>query len=194
MQSTKKYTLLWLLSGLLLGLLVLLVVFSGLSGNVWITDPEGIPETVNALLTCIQTGNWEDMEDLVAGNPVLRPATGVAISAEGILWEAFQRSLQWQCTEEISVQDEYVTQCITITCLDIPGAVHTMEEILKDTSNDEDPMHRSKILSETAQQVLNAGAPFLTREITLTLHREQGQWLVVPDRALLTLMSGFITT
>lgn len=191
MTQGKKDTFLWFASGLFLSLLILLVVFRGLSGNIFITNPEGIPETANAVLTCIQTGSWDDMDKLISGNPVLDPSTGVAVSAEGILFQAFQESLQWTFEEEFKVQHAYITQRITITCLDIPETTNTMAQILNDGPTVEDPMYWAQIMAEAAEQVLKEGAPCINRELTLTLRRENGTWVVVPDQEFLHLLSGF---
>ena len=189
MIQTKKRTFLWLTGGLVFSLLVLLVVSTGLSGNVLITDPEGIPETTDAVMNCIRSGDWMTLEGLVTGNPALAPVTGEEGTAENLIWNAYQQSLQWVYEEEFDIQDSYVIQTVTVTCLDISGVTGIIARILQEpafiAANSE-----SALLAAT-EEVLHADVPTIQKEITLTLARENGRWLVVPNSALLALLSGF---
>lgn len=192
MVYTKKRTLLWSAGGLLLSLLVLLVVSGGFAGEVLVTDPEGITETTDAVMSCICTGDWKTLKLLVSGNPTLDPVTGEEDTAENIIWNAYQQSLQWACGEEFDVQGPHVTQCVTVTCLDISGVTDAMAQILLESADSAaDKENRAQSLRAAAEQALKSDAPTMQREITLTFVRQNGRWQVVPNGALLALLSGF---
>lgn len=192
MTQAKKHTLLWLAAGLLCSLLALLVVWTGLSGKVWITDPEGIPEAADAVMNSIRTGDWAGLTDMVLGSPALTPPAADADSAESRIWEAYRKSLQWTCAESFGVQDSSITQKVSVTCLDIPGVTDAISKILSDSGSDGfDTASQTELLRRAATQVLESQVPMLRREITLTFQREQGRWMLVPNHALLTLLSGF---
>ena len=190
MTYTKKRTLLWSVAGLLLSLLVLLVVAGGLTGEVLVADSEGIPAAADAVMTCVQNGNWKTLATLVSGHPDLTPATGEEDSAENLIWNAYQQSLQWVCEEGFDVQKQHVIQYVTVTCLDISKVTGAMPRILEEADTI-DLENRQEILRSAAEQALELDAQTMQREIALTFIRENGQWQLVPNSALLALLSGF---
>ena len=181
-MQRKKHALLWFTAGLLFCLLIFLTVFRGLAGKVLVTDPEGIPKAADRLMHCIHSGDWETLEEIVSGNPPLAPVQEAEGSAEDLLWEAYRKTLQWSCTESFTTDGSCVIQPITVTCLDIAGAAKAAANLSEDSG---------LLQAEAIAQILGEAPPMLTREIQLTFLREKGQWLLVPDRALLTLLSGF---
>ena len=189
-MQAKKHALAWLAAGLLLSLLVFVVVLTGLSGGVVVTDPEGIPQAADMVMRNIQDGNWEALEAAVLGSPALAPRTGEADSAEALIWESYQESLQWTFQNGFDIQDAYVTQKITVTCLDIPGVTKSMSGNL-DAEAAANPELKSQFLYAAAEQVLASECPVAEYEITLTFVREKGRWLLVPNSALQALLSGF---
>lgn len=192
MVHWKKSAKLWTAAGLLLSLLVLLVVSGGLAGKVFVTDPEGIPQAAEAVMNCIRTGAWTDLELLVSGGPSLDLMTGKEDTAEGLIWNAYQQSLQWVCEEGYDVREARVTQQVTVTCLDINGVTNAIVQIVPEpaysVSGSQD---QRQALRSAAQQVLNSSPPTMQRTVTLTFVRENGQWRVIPNHALLALLSGF---
>lgn len=192
MKRAKITTFLWFSLGIFFALLVLLVVRSGLAGNVLVVDPEGIPEAADAVLNCIHTGNWQELEELVSGKPSLTPFTGEADSAEAILYDAFRESLQWTCEEAYRIQGSLVTQAMTVTCLDIRGVTDAMAVILAESNAFEATgQEQARLLQAAAKQVLETQTPITQSSITLTFRREQERWMLVPNNAFKTLLSGF---
>lgn len=190
MKNTNKYALLWSAAGLFFSLMALLVVITGLSGKVFITDPEGIPQAANQILSCVQSGDWETLQKSVVGTPSLDLETGGPGSAEAILWDAYQKSFLWSIENDYSVSGPYVMQSVTVTCLDIPEVTRQMAGVLVDPSfNAELP--GDDPLIPAARQVLKSGTPLKQCEITLTFQREKRQWLLVPNSAFQALLSGF---
>ena len=193
MTKSKKQTLLWLFAGLVFSLLTLLVIWTGLSGKVWITDPEGIPEAADAIMDSIQAGDWAALEEMVLGNPELAPNVGVQGSAEIMIWDAYRNSLQWSCEEPFRIHGSLITQKVSITCMDIPSitdAISTMLSLADSTGFD--AATQTEFLHTVAAHVLESELPMIRREITLTFQRNQGHWMLVPNNALLKLLSGFI--
>ncbi len=189
MLDNKESALLWLLSGLFFSLLVFIVVFSGLTSKVLIPDSEGIVKTANAVMRSVQTGDWNMLESLVAGKPLLAPETGEEASAENRIWNSYRQSLQWICEENYNVQGSQVTQSIAVTCLDISGVTDTMAQILLEPA--EKAEDRNVSLLAAAEAALASNPPTLQRQLTLTFVRENRQWQVLADQELLSLLSGF---
>ena len=192
MRQTKKHALLWLAAGILFSLLVFAVVVTGLSGKVFVTDPEGIPEAADLVMECIRSDDRERLADAVDGHPVLTSAAANADSAEAVIWEAYRKSLQWSHPEDFRIRNDHVTLRIAVTCLDIRAVTDAMMGPLKTAGADAaDPELRAQLLRAAAQQVLDTRMPVTEQEITLTFLRKEGRWLVVPDRAFQALLSGF---
>ena len=193
MTKANKQTLLWLFAGLVFSLLTLLVIWTGFSGKVWITGPEEIPDAVDAVMTSIQTGDWVRLEEMVSGNPELTPKVGAADSAEKMIWDAYRNSLQWSCEEPFRIHSSLITQKVSVTCMDIPGITDAISTMLSSAdSTGFDAATQTEFLHTVAAHVLESELPMIRREITLTFQRNQGHWMLVPNNALLKLLSGFI--
>ena len=193
MTKANKQTLLWFSAGLVFSFLTILVVWTGLSGKVWITGPEEIPDAVDAVMTSIQTGDWVRLEEMVSGNPELTPKVGAADSAEKMIWDAYRDSLQWSCEEPFRIHGSLITQKVSITCMDIPSITDAISTMLSSAdSTGFDAATQTEFLHTVAAHVLESELPMIRREITLTFQRNQGHWMLVPNNALLKLLSGFI--
>ncbi len=189
MLQTKKSALPWLTLGLLLSLVVLLVVSTGLTGQVTVTDSDGIPAAADAVMNSIRSGDWQALDEMIAGSPGIAPETGEENSVEQMIWKAYQNSLQWTCADTFHPDGRYVTLDISVTCLDIHGVTDAIAEILEESAAGEN--QRQLLLHSAAEQVLKSDPPVKTSQITLSFLREQRQWKLIPDRALQTLLSGF---
>ena len=193
MTKANKQTLLWFSAGLVFSFLTILVVWTGLSGKVWITGPEEIPDAVDAVMTSIQTGDWVRLEEMISGNPELTPKVGAADSAEKMIWDAYRNSLQWSCEEPFRIHSSLITQKVSVTCMDIPGITDAISTMLSSAdSTGFDAATQTEFLHTVAAHVLESELPMIRREITLTYQRNQGHWMLVPNNALLKLLSGVI--
>lgn len=193
MTKAKKQTLLWFSAGLVFSLLTLLVIWTGFSGKVWITDPKGIPDAADAIMDSIQAGDWAALEEMVSGNPELAPNVGVQGSAEKMIWDAYRDSLQWSCEEPFRIHGSLITQKVSVTCMDIPGITDAISKTLSSPdSTGIEAATQTELLRTVAAHVLESELPMFRREITLTFQRNQGHWMLVPNNALLMLLSGLI--
>ena len=192
MNRTKNLTCLWFSGGIICSILVFLTLWSGLSGNIFVSDPECIPDSVDTVMRCIQSGNWEDLEEIVLGTSSLVPNTGEEGSPEQILYHAYQESLQWRCQGEFQIQDGYITQNITVSCLDIPKLGSAAAAFLAESSifldNSED---LSQQLRSFTEKIVAEYAPITEHTLTLVFLMENGNWQLVPNAALQSLISGF---
>lgn len=187
MLRTKKSLQLWLLAGLILSLLALLVVAGGFAGNVLIVNPEEIPDAADAVMNCIQKGDWQSLRELVAGNPDLTPILDEKDSAEAVLWEAYRESLEWYCREPLDTRDNgLVAQNILVTCLDLRAAADAAASLLQ-----ENPQKNALTLTAAVEQALEINVPTVTYDVRLSFLRRDGQWLLVPDKALQEILSAF---
>lgn len=191
MRSAKKKTLLFAAAGALFSLLAVLVVIGGLAGHVTVTDPEGIPAAAEAVLTAVREEDWTALSALVTGDLSLHPEPGPEGSPERQIWDAYRQSLSWQCDQPFGVDGDKVTQTVQLSCLDIAALIGRMQQLLQEQAvSHEDP---DTALPAAAQQALREALPTVSQEITLSFRREGGAWKLIPDHALLELLSGFNT-
>lgn len=182
MASNKKNAFLWAAAGLLLSIMVLVLVFGGLKGGILVADEENIPVTADVILRSVQDGDWVSLSALVSGHPDLEPQLPEEGTAERLIWNAYQESLQWELEEGYTVDGSRITQNVTVTCLDIASVSRVLQEM---------SMERSEAFVDAVQQLLSTEANTMQQTITLTMVRESGVWVIIPNNALLALMSGF---
>lgn len=188
MKKRTKKTILWTLAGLLFSLSVFLVVISGLSGQIRIADAAGIPIAADSVMNAVHTGDWNTLELLVAEAYTLEPVTGEESSAERMIWDAYQQSLQWNCAEEYETDGAHVKQKVFVTCLDISALTGRMIEILPEIA---ELVAEEDLLAAAAETALSQDLPVLQKEITMTFVRVNGRWKLIPNNTLLALLSGF---
>ena len=188
MKRKTKKAIGWMIPGLVLSLLVFLVVFTGLKGNVTVTDPEGIYRSAEKLLQSIQSGDWEMLNNITEDHPGIQPQTGAEGTAERLIWNAYQESLQWSFADGFEIDGPQITLDATVSCLDISGFTRNLSGILAE-STDED--QREAALSSAVLDSLEGELPTVQRTIQLRFVRREGQWQIVPNQALLALLSGF---
>ena len=186
-RKTVK-TMLWTIAGLMLSLAVLLVVLSGLSGQIFITDAHGITEAADDVMDSIQNGDWEQLNALLEADEELILQTGENGTVERLIWTEYQDSLQWCCADSYEILGSNAAQRITVTCLDIAELTEKMMVILPQLSEHSE---REQALMAAAEQALESEPPVMQKEITMTFVRNDGQWKVVSNSALLALLSGF---
>lgn len=191
MMHVKKQTVLWLLLGLFFGISVLLTVFTGLSGRMLITVFEGITQTADVVFGNIQSGNWNELQKMVLGQPDLTPYTGEEGSVEKQIYDAYLDSLNWFYPDDFHLQGTLITQTVSVNCLDIVGTTAAISDILEHTSFESDSENRNQILCEAAELVLEDKPPLIQRNITLHFLREEQQWYLVPNNDFQALLSGF---
>ena len=188
MKRNRIPALFWSAAGLLLSLSVILVVISGLTGQISVADIDGIPAAADRVMTCIQEGSWDELTELVADRENLKPQTGEEGSTEQLIWSAYQQSLQWRCMNDAKSQGAHVTQTVLITCLDIKAFTAGMADLL---AEDVSVSGSDSALKNAAEEILNTGIPLMQKELTLTFVRDEGIWKLLPNHSLLALLSGF---
>lgn len=182
MASNKKNAFQWAAAGLLLSIMVLVLVFDGLKGGILIADEENIPVTADAVLRSIQDGDWTSLTAMVSGHPDLELQLPEQGTAERLIWNAYQESLQWELEEGYTVDGSRINQNVTVTCLDIAAVARILQEM---------SMECYEAIDAAAQQLLPIENSTMQKTISLTMVRENGSWVIIPNNALLALMSGF---
>ena len=124
-----------------------------------------------------------------------------------VVWNAFAESLSFAYTGKCQVLEAGLARTASVTALDVAGVMEKLPERAQTLVNqkiasaenitevyDESGSFREELVGEILQQALQQSlgqdAQTLTREVTVKLIHRDGKWWVVPDQALLQILSG----
>lgn len=157
-------------------------------------------------LDTLDKGNLAGVEKCLYGAPDLGLTKEPATDAGKQLWQAYRDSVSVEYSDYCYSKGTNIYQSAKVTALDLSAAMgklnSTAAEILKNTlETAEDPNAllnedgtipdtlRQQALSQALTQVLSEGTT-VTREMNVRLVKQDGQWRVVPDGALLAVLSA----
>lgn len=169
--------------------------------------PTGAMRCAKEMLTKLEKGDYTGASEKMYGHPSLGAAPEGGNLAVELLWTAFLDSLEYEMTEKCYVTDTGVAVDVTVRMLDVPAVIASMEDYAKellgnrvaaakdmtevyDSENNFRQEIMDKVLRDATMQVLSENAVYSQQNITLNLVYEKGQWWVVPDPQLQSILSG----
>lgn len=176
---------------------------------VLLTRPEAAEKQAEALMEAVCVGNYAGAGKLMYGTPELGVDREPADEAGALIWDAFLDSIRYEFTGDCYATDSGVARDVTIESLDIAGITGDLKEISQDLlakrveeAEDIDQIYDAdgeyredfvmEVLSDAVRQALEQNSTYSSREITLNLTYQDGQWWIVADEALLEAISGGI--
>ena len=174
---------------------------------VMLSEARGARKCAELLLDAVCRGEYQNAEGLLLGSPDLGADREAKDAVGVLLWDAFTGSMEYTLEGDCYASENGIAQDVTITALDfasVTGVLKERSEALltervenaQDMSQvyDADNNYREEfvmeVLYDAAAQALQEDASTTTRELTLHLVYQQGQWWVKPDRALISAISG----
>jgi len=171
-----------------------------------VPQPEGVREFALEFLATLDKGDFSGVEKCLYGSPDLGLEKEPDTESAKQLWQAYRDSVDVEYSDYCYSEGTNIYQSAKVTTLDLPAAMGKLNsaaaEILKTTlETAEDPTAllnedgtipdtlRQQALSQALTQVLSEGTT-VTREMNVRLVKEDGQWRVVPDGALLAVLSA----
>lgn len=171
-----------------------------------VPQPDGVREFALEFLDELDKGDFSGVEKCLYGSPDLGLDEEPATESGRQLWQAYRDSVTVDYSDYCYSEGTNIYQSAKVTTLDLSAAMgklgSTAAEILKTTlETAEDPTAllnedgtipdalRQQALSQALTQVLIHGKT-VTREMTVRLVKQDGQWRVVPDGALLAVLSA----
>ena len=169
-------------------------------------SPEAASAQAQRRMDALCAGDYDTAGSCMYGQPDLG-AGEPEDEVSRLLWDAFTDSLSYEFTGVCSVTDAGLTRKATVTALDVAKVIQSLpqraEALLEvQTKAEEDPEESddgqnadreelvNQALLEAARQALDESAETVTRDVTLNLIYRDGAWWVVPDQALLQIISG----
>lgn len=169
--------------------------------------PEGATRQAEGLMEALCAGDYQGASQMLYGTPSLgQPPEDASPAAEQI-WEAFLESFSYEFPGTCRMGDTGVTLDVTVRCLDVNATLEGLDqrtEALLDqkarqtedseTLYDEDHNFRQELIQEVlttaVDQALTENQTYREQTIPLGLIYAQDQWWVMPDNALLEVLSG----
>lgn len=169
--------------------------------------PAGAEGCTETLRGAINAGGIASVGNVLYGQPDLG-VERLPDTEEGMrIWEAFVQSLSCEFRGACYATDTGIARDAVITALDIPSVTEKlstwtyalltarvenatdMGELYDETNNFREDLV-AQVLNQALEQALAEDAKILTREVTMNLICRDGQWWVVPDQALLSVLAG----
>lgn len=184
------------------------LAFSNLNADpVLVTQPEAAREQVVTVLDAVCAGGYAAAGQEMYGTPDLGVDREAADEVGVLIWDAFVDSLSYELKGECYAVDDGVAQKVAISCLKIDSVTATLRERsqalleqrvaeAEDTSELYDGTGEYRedlvmdVLRQAARQALAEDAVYETVQVQVNLVYKNGQWWVVPDTALLNVISG----
>ena len=171
-----------------------------------VPQPEGVREFALEFLDTLDKGDFSGVEKCLYGAPDLGLDKEPDTENARQLWQAYRDSVSVEYSDYCYSEGTNIYQSAKVTTLDLSAALaklnSTAAGILKTTlETAEDPTAllnedgtipdalRQQALSQALTQVLGEGST-VTREMNVRLVKQDGQWRVVPDGALLAVLSA----
>lgn len=172
-----------------------------------IQPPEDAKRCAQEVLDAIDDGDLNGAGRCLYGQPELGLEREPETAAGRRLWNAYRDSLFVEAADGCYTKGYEIFRDAAVTALDIPGVLERQSSraaaLLKEKLEQaEDPAQlltedgsvpevlREDMLTQALTEVLTEQEPTVTRKVTLKLVNQGGQWWVVPDAALLEVLSG----
>ena len=169
--------------------------------------PAAAAECTRELMEAVEGGEFPSASQYLYGQPDLGAGREPADAMSALVWDAFVGSISWEFAGECYATDSGICRDVAVTALEIPSVTENLtvranallaermasaEEMseLYDEENNFRPELIEEVLREAMTQALAEDAKTVTEEVTLALTHQEGRWWVVPDQALLQLLSG----
>ena len=185
---------------------ILLCVFASQQKPVLISEPQGAASAAETLMEAVCRGDFETAAAAMEGNPDLGVDRDSADALGKLLWEEFLKTFSYEFKSRCYALNSGMARDLTVTYLDIDSVIRSLgdrtQQLLKQRVEeaetlsdiyDENQNYREELVQEAllqaAQEALKKDPAMVTEELTLRMVHENGKWWVVPDAALIHVIS-----
>ena len=189
-------------------LLLLAILLSVLGQNApvrLLSAPRDAEALTAQLMDALCRGDYQSAGSLMYGQPDLDAQEAPDTALGCLIWEAFTESLTYTFPGSCYATDSGVARDVTVSYLDIPSVMEPLnaraqaileQELAAENTRayDENGTLRedfvSEIMCRAAQEVLSQGDYRTETTVTLNLIQQEGKWWILPDQALIRVISG----
>lgn len=208
MKISKIVSVVFALVGILLIISTAHFCFRSLDSNARILsmDPSASQRT-EEWMEAVCKGDYTAVGNMMFGQPELHVGRDASGDAGVIFWDALISSMTYEFEGDCYATQTGLARDVTVTALDISAAMaplRTRTEIIieqwieeleyMDEVYDENNNYRDtfvmKAACAAAEQILEEGEYLTSRELTLKLIYEDGQWWILAEQDLINVLSG----
>lgn len=194
--------------GIVLAVLAVCVAFAAKDTAPRIVQsPTAALKRVESMMDAIRAGDYDRASEVMYGCPSMGEVpTGDNLAVE-LIWTEFLNSIEYNISGDCYVSDTSVVVDVSVKTLNVPQVISGMEEYaekylsrriaaaddLADIYDSEDNIHQevmNKILWDAALQSLENNREYQEQTIAVNLVFEKGEWWILPDEALQSILSG----
>ena len=177
---------------------------------VLLSAPEAACLRVEQTMDALCAGDYAAAEELLYGGPDLGMDTPLEDTVNRMLWDAYRSSLDYQLTGELYTTEQGLAQNVKIIHMELPAVTEKLGQRAKDLlqqrvegARDASEVYDAsggyretvvaEVLEEAVRQALEEDVRYTYEIVPLQLVCRDGQWWVMPDKALLNAVFGGIT-
>lgn len=149
--------------------------------------PQGAEAVGEQFAAAISGGDLEGAASLIYGQPDLGTAVPFESAAAGQIWESFRESISCEggaCYWEGTT----LYQDVTLSYLDVPGVMKNITSLAKAGEEDADRDADQRLLEAVEKAVAQGQQTAVQGK--LRLMEDGGSWYVIPDKTVLSAISG----
>lgn len=208
MKASKIVSVLLILLAVMLGLAAMvLCVFAVHQQPILVSAPRETSQLASQLMDAVCQGDYAAVSSKLQGTPELGVDREPADAVGKLLWNEFHKSMTYELKGDCYAADPGMAVDLSVTYLDFNSVISTLGDRVgkmleqraktaKDPAElyDENNQYRQElvdeVLAKAAEQALKEDRKTVTEDLTLRMVYEQGHWWVVPDSALIHVISG----
>lgn len=174
-----------------------------------VKQPQAAKQQAAALLDAVCAEDMKTAGSLLYGTPSLGADRDPADAVGILLWDSFVESMEYELGSECYATDSGVALDVTITALDMDTVTATLRDrsqvLLEqrvaaaqdaDDVYDENGDYREdfvmQVLYDATVDALAEDARMVSKDITMSLVYDDGQWWIMPESGLMEAISGGI--
>jgi hypothetical protein len=171
--------------------------------------PEAALEQVDAMMTAVCDGDYEEAAGYMYGNPDLGMDRAPADPVGVLIWDAFAGSLSWELSGGCYATDSGLSQNVVVHSLDLNSITENLGERSQallaqrveeaedlsqvyDENNEYLESFVMGVLYEAVEAAIAEDASYTDNKITLNLVFRNDAWWVMPEQPLMSAISGGI--
>lgn len=171
------------------------------------TPVEAAEIRTETLMEAICRGDYAAAGESLYGSPELQWDPDTASELGALLWEAYSGTMSYEFSGPCYANGSGIYRDVTVTALDIPALCQRIEErfqvlmepYLAEAQYDSEAFDENGVLRQdfaagklrkAAEQVLLLRNSYASHPVTLEVVYQNGQWWVVPSRALTDIVAG----
>lgn len=208
MKIARFFAVVFAVLGIVLMLGSVAVCFVSMNAGVKvIKTPDAAIACADTFVQNLDSGNLAAAAKLMYGQPDLGVERIPADAVSALLWEKYQEDMTCSASGKLHLNGSDFVRNVTIGVLDvtsITGSVQSRAKVLLEQQvaaatdmnqlYDAENNFRKELVDQVMQQALEQAiredAKYITREASFKVISREGSWWVVPDQALMNLLSG----